>query len=114
MILLELKIHGKITLANIYGPYEDRAQFYNNLKQKILDLGNDEVIICGDWNLVINPEIDTENYQHVNSPTAIRGVLKLIKNEYYFDIYSCINESKVCTWRRHSPDKIQARLDYFY
>ena len=94
-VLLELKIQGKkITLASIYGPNEDRPQFYNNLKQKILDFGNDEVIICGDWNLVINPEIDTENYRHVNNPTARREVLKLIENDNYIDIYRCINESK--------------------
>ena len=37
-VLLELKIQAKkIALASIYGPNEDCPQFYNNLKQKILD-----------------------------------------------------------------------------
>ena len=40
-----------------------------------------------DWNLVINPEIDTENYRQVNNPTARREVLKLIENEFIILIF---------------------------
>ena len=55
----------KITLVSIYGPNEDKPNFYKNLKQKIQDFGNENVIICGDWNLVLNPDVDTENYLHI-------------------------------------------------
>ena len=33
-VLLKFSFRGKITLASIYGPNEDRPQFYKNLKQK--------------------------------------------------------------------------------
>ena len=79
--------------------------FITILNKKILDFGNDEVIICGNWNLVIYPEIDTENYRHANNPTARREVSKVIENDNYIDIYRCINESKGFIWRRHNPDK---------
>ena len=52
-VLLNLSFSGKITLASIYGPNEARPQFYNNHEQNLLGFVNDEVIICGDWNLVI-------------------------------------------------------------
>ena len=51
VIIMELKIlNKKITLVSIYGPNEDQPNFYKNLKQKIQVFGNENVIICGDWN----------------------------------------------------------------
>ena len=43
--ILEITIKGKkIALVNIYGPNEDRPQFYSNIKQKIEEIGNDRAI----------------------------------------------------------------------
>ena len=48
-IILELNIDGKnITLVNLYGPNEDKPEFYENIKTKLADFENEEVIICGD------------------------------------------------------------------
>ena len=52
-IILDTEIQGKdITLANIYGPNEDNPNFYENLIQNISDFENENVIVCGDWNLI--------------------------------------------------------------
>ena len=40
----------------------------SNIKQNIEELDNEMAIICGDWNLIIDPELDCENNQHVNNP----------------------------------------------
>ena len=78
-IIMELTtLTKKITLVSIYGPNEDKPNFYKNLKQKIHDFGNENVIICGDLNLVLNPDVDTENYLHINNPRARTEVLKFI------------------------------------
>ena len=48
-IILELNIERKnITLVNLYGPNEDKPEFYENNKQKLADFENEEVIMCGD------------------------------------------------------------------
>ena len=113
-VIMELKLlEEKITLASIYGPNEDKPSFYRNLKQKISDFGNNKVIICGDWNLVIDPEEDTENYRHINNPNARQEVLKSLDEENYIDIYRFINDDKSFTWRRLNPEIKQARLDFF-
>ena len=52
----------EITLVNLYGPNEDRPQFYENLKQKIDEFETEQVIICGDWNFILDPEMDSFNY----------------------------------------------------
>ena len=85
-LILEITIKGKkFTLVIIYGPNEDRPQFYDNIRQKIEEFDNDRAIICGDWNLIIDPVLDCENYKHINNPKA-RGVVKeLLDDMDYMD-----------------------------
>ena len=77
-IILELNIEGKqITLVNLYGPNDDKPDFYENIKQKVAEFGNEEVIMCGDWNLCLDAEKDCENYLHINNPRARNVVFNL-------------------------------------
>ena len=50
------------------------------LKQ-ISELENDQVIICGDWNLVLDTDLDYNNYLHFNNPRARKEILDYIKEE---------------------------------
>ena len=114
-LILEITIKGKkFTLVYIYGPNEDRPQFYDNIIQRIEEFDNDRAIICGDWNLIIDPVLDCENYKHINNPKA-RGVVKeLLDDMDYMDAYRLINDNKKSfTWRKLNPEKKQARLDFF-
>ena len=68
------------------------------------------------WGLeiVINPEIDSFNYLHINNPKARQIVLNLLEEENFKDVWRIMNEdSRKYTWRRLNPIKKQARLDYF-
>lgn len=106
-IILDMVIEDKeITLVNLYGPNEDNPQFYENLIKKIAEFENDNVIICGDWNLVINPEIHSHNYFHINNPKARQTVLNLLEEENFIDAWRVMNEdSRKYTWRRLNPPK---------
>ena len=58
-IILDINIEGeKFTLVNLYGPNDDKPKFYKEIRQKCNAFQNDKIIICGDWNLVINPDLD--------------------------------------------------------
>lgn len=113
-VIAELKMNDrKIVLTSIYGPNDDQPQFYKKLQQHIKSFENDKVIICGDWNLVLDQEKDTENYRHINNPRARNEVLKIIEQDNYVDIYRLFKDDKGFTWRRLNPEKKQARLDFF-
>ena len=65
-IILDIEIEGlRMTLANIYAPNEDDTSFYINVIQLIESLPNDNQIIGGDFNLVLDLEIDKKGERKV-------------------------------------------------
>ena len=114
-IILDIAIQGKrITLANLYGPNDDKPQFFNNIREKCMVYDNDLTIYCGDWNLVIDPDIDTVNYLHVNNPRSRQTVLKFLDEDNFIDVWRVYHEQeKGFTWSRRNPVRKQARLDFF-
>ena len=85
-IILDINIEGKkFTLINLYGPNDDKPKFYKELRQKYISLNNDNIIMCGDWNLVINPDLGTNNYLHISNPRARNEVLdNIIEEDVFF------------------------------
>ena len=58
-IIIDIEIDGfRTTLCNVYGPNDDNPEFYVNVIHEIESLPNDNGIIGGDFNLVLNLDID--------------------------------------------------------
>ena len=77
--LLDISIQWlRITLIYIYGPYEDNPNFFTDKIQKISEFENDQVLICGDWYFMLDPDLDYNNYLHVNNPRARNFILDVI------------------------------------
>ena len=65
----------KILLEVLYGPNQDIPSFYSDqVFKKILDWKPDFSIFAGDFNLVLDPNKDTKNYQHINNPQAVQAL----------------------------------------
>ena len=113
-IILDTNIQGKrITLVNLDVPNQDNSFFLRNLSHKIAEFENDQIIMCGDWNFILNPDIDCEKYLHVNNPNARRVILNYIEEENLIDVWRVMNEdSKKYTRRRLNPTRKQALLDF--
>ena len=52
-----------IYLLTIYGPNKDNPEFYQTIDILLQKYDTTYNIICGDFNLVLNPEIDTYKYK---------------------------------------------------
>ena len=61
--------------------------FYENLFKSITEIGNDFYIICGDFNLTLNPNLDCFNYKHINNPKARKMITYMIKDNNLFDTF---------------------------
>ena len=102
-----------INLINIYAPNRDNPISFD----KFLELAQNEIathlLICGDFNLVLDPNKDSYNYSNVNNPQARTKVLQIISELDLVDMFRKLNpEKRRFTWRRKNPIK-QARLDFF-
>jgi len=103
-----------ILLINLYGPNRDDPNFYATLNNKIDQLKVQNVIIAGDWNLVLDPVKDYDNYKQTDhNKKAREKVDELIEDYCLVDIWRELNpEMRRFTWRRTNPLQ-QSRLDFF-
>ena len=62
----------------IYGPNPDDPTFYDKISDLIDEFENISCILCGDFNLVLNPDIDYFNYSAVNNEKAREKLLEII------------------------------------
>ena len=46
-----------------------------------------ELILTGDWNLVLNPELDSQNYKHINNPKCREKVTDMTNEFSLEDIW---------------------------
>ena len=73
---------------------------------------NHNVVIMGDWNLVLDSPLDCYNYKHINNRKAKEVVGNMILELELTDVWRENNpQCKRYTWRKPNPLK-QARLDF--
>ena len=102
-----------VYLLTIYGPNADRPEFYQEVDKLLQKYDATYNIICGDFNLVLNPDMDMHNYKYVNNPKARKTVLSFIESHDLLDVYRHYHpQTKRYSWHKRNPIK-QARLDFF-
>ena len=113
-ILCDLKTNGKsITLTNIYAPNEDDPAFFKNLLDHLQDFEGDEIIIGGDFNLVLDVEKDKKGGLSKTHHNAQKTILEICDNLDLVDAWRILNpEERRYTWRQTQPT-VHCRLDFF-
>ena len=114
LLNLILKLSTMIlNIICVYGPNTDNTEFYKDVQDLLEDTNSEFTLICGDFNLVLNPDLDSYNYKHINNPRARQIVLNMMVECDLCDVYRQFNpDRRHFTWRQKNPVK-QARLDYF-
>ena len=61
-------------------------------------------ILCGDFNLVLDQDLDTYNYTNVNNPKAREKLLEIMDDLQIVDYFRFFNpDKKIYTWRKKPP-----------
>ena len=74
----------------------------------------DNIIVCGDFNLVLDSSIDYENYKDSNHNISSRKLLikTIIERELMDPFRHLHRETRIYTWKRFSSSQ-RGRLDFF-
>ena len=101
----------RVTICNIYVPNNDNANFFMDVIKGTVNMSSD-LIIIGDFNLVMNVQIDRVGSMYNNNKSL--AVLEEIMNDLsLIDIWRIRNpDEKTYSWMRTRPTYIASRLDY--
>ena len=68
-IILDITIHTqRLTFVCLYGYNTDEPSLFNIILQKVLTFSNTSILLCGDWNVVLDRYMDTYNIIHNRNP----------------------------------------------
>ena len=115
LLIIDLKLSEyEIKLINVYCPNKDTPLFFENINEIIESNTQEYVLLCGDLNLVLDPNKDYYNYTNQNNnPKSCAIIKQSIKQNNLIDVFRYFNCDKIrYTWRRKNPIR-QARLDYW-
>ena len=100
-----------MTVVNIYAPNNDQPDFFSNIFNIVLKMNMDHLVIGGDYNLVLNEELDSHN-RKTNNRRARTVIQNLMEEQSLVDIYRVLNESKKrYTCFKKNPT-IASRIDF--
>ena len=104
-----------ITIGNIYGPPDgDHPKFFEEVFNLACSNQHENLILCGDWNLSLNPDVDQYNYVARDRRVRSRELVKKKCLELNLhDVWRIMNgDRRQFSWRKSNPVKC-ARIDYF-
>ena len=112
-VILDITLDGvRTTMASIYAPNDDDPEFFIEVRNKIEGLTNDNRIIGGDINLVLNLLLDKKggkNSTHTKSQKVVRDWME---STDLVDVWRTLHPNDLkYTWSRARPTKIFCRLD---
>ena len=114
-IIVDIRVANlSFTLVTLYAPNKDDPGFFQNITNRMLDFDCDNIVMGGDFNLILNSELDKQGGRaNTSHPKVLAEIRKVQINLDLGDIWCDENPLTTrYTWRRHNPD-ISCRLDFF-
>ena len=112
-VLIELE-GKKILVQGVYGPNRDDPNFYSEeCFKKLIEWKPNFAVFAGDWNIALNPTMDTLNYNNNNNPRARTELINKISELDLIDIFRDLHPlKKKFSWKQWGSNKF-SRLDFF-
>ena len=114
-ILLDIELLDKrITLVNIYAPSAgDHPEFFESLFNNIIDYDNNDMIIAGDWNIALDPKLDSNHPSNIYKVKSRQVLSSFMNSNNVIDIFRILHGSaRKYTWKRFNGTQ-RSRIDYF-
>ena len=111
-IICDLTTNGKhITLGNLCAPNEDDPNFFTSVFSQLLDFKGEEIIVGGDFNLVLDVDKDKKGGLARTHKKSREVIADFVENLDLIDAWRVLNpEISRFTWRQKKPE-VHCRLD---
>ena len=95
-------MNKRITLANMYAPSSgDHPEFFDTVIREIVAMANELIVIGGDWNVALNPKIDTNHLSNVYVVRSRKKTCDFMNDYDLVDIYRTLRaDTRKYSWRR--------------
>ena len=94
-LMVQVNICGsKILLINIYSANSDKPEFCDDIKDKIGNVDFDQIIICGNLNVFLDPKLNCNNYINISNPKARIKVKSMMNTLDLIDVYIKLHPEK--------------------
>ena len=112
---VDIKLDDKsLKVINIYGPNNDDTSVFEILQKYIIDNEDSDFIIGGDFNTVLNTDIDKRNGRTDTHKKCRIKINNTIDNYGFADIWRIQHpNTKKYSWHSSHTPPIFCRLDYF-
>ena len=113
-IICDIKTNENcLTLANVYAPNEDNPAFFLDFFDHLTDFKGDEIIMVGDYNLVLDLDKDQRGGLAKTHQNSVKIIHKFSEKLDLVDVWRVLHsDTSGFTRRQHCP-RIQCRLDSF-
>lgn len=114
-VILNIEYEGSnYTVSSVYGPNQDRPEFFRDYFRKVEEVQNDFKVLAGDFNLVLDNEKDRKGpIPHANK-NAAKLVNQYLETQNMIDIWRVQHQEEFrFTYRARNVNySLMERLDY--
>ena len=107
-------LNRRMTLGNVYGPSSgDHPEFFEEVFNKIISFDNQLIVVGGDWNVALNPTLDTNHPSNIYRNRSRGKIQEFIEECDVVEIFRSLYPNiRRYTWRRFNSTQ-RSKLDYF-
>ena len=113
-VIIEFEINDtKIVLASLYAPNHNDPHFFTQLFADVMDFENPTMIVVGDFNLVMDVEIDHSTDSKFNPKNFYHKLCNIIEEHNLIDYWCILNPTQcVYSWYKRNPKYAGSRVDF--
>uniref|UniRef100_A0A803JJM6 exodeoxyribonuclease III n=1 Tax=Xenopus tropicalis TaxID=8364 RepID=A0A803JJM6_XENTR len=104
----------KCTIANVYVPNQGQIIFLRQFLEILENFAEGLIILGGDFNLTLNPLIDTSSLRTNISYRGLKEIKKLLAEQRLIDIWRTKNPKKRDFTHFSKTNNVYSRIDYIF
>ena len=100
-------------IANLYAPNEDKPDFFVEILENFDNITVDQIILAGDFNQVLNPDMDKKGGQKLQTSKSAHVINEYLERYDWLDVWRTVNPDRFTFTFKKCKPLVMTRLDYF-